>query len=251
MFSSLWVSDGGIARQCVELVLAAAVGVLLYYLPLRLLRWQGSARALTLLEPTAKAAAAGLLLYSCLGMVQPHLPSVLPTRLAGPPPPDALYFLGGVAVGGGLVLQVSLHFGDAGPNAATAAMLAHCVAEGAGLGLLVGSPGFPAIFRSQVLHGVPDGALMAMVSLERSGLLRAVCFALLARLAQAVAYYATAAYIPSVSAGTAQFAEGVALGSMAAMTWEELAKPARGTLGDKRTILTVSAAAVASYIILE
>ncbi|ESL10920.1 hypothetical protein TRSC58_01339 [Trypanosoma rangeli SC58] len=243
MSSPTWAFEGDVGLQCVALVLASAVGVLLYYLPLRILQRQRNTRALALLEPTAQAASAGLMLYSCFGVLQPHLPSGLRACLAAPPPSSVLCFLGGVAVGGGLVFHVSRCFGDASPNAANAAMLAHGMAEGAGLGLLVGSPGFDAVFRGQVLHGVPDGVLVAMVSLRRSGLLRAIRTALLARTAQAAAYYAAALYLPPASEDGAQFAEGVALGSMAAMVWEELAKPACGALGGKMAILIIAAAA--------
>ncbi|RNF10225.1 hypothetical protein TraAM80_01664 [Trypanosoma rangeli] len=241
-----WAFEGDVGLQCVGLVLASAVGVLLYYLPLRILQQQRNTRALMLLEPNAKAASAGLMLYSCFGMLQPHLPSGLRTCLGAPPSSGVLCFLGGAAIGSGLVFHISRHYGDASPNAANAAVLAHGIAEGAGLGLLVGSPGFDAVFRGQVLHGVPDGALVAMVSLGRYGLLRAMRTALFARLAQAAAYYAAAVYLPPVPEDVAQIAEGVALGSMAAMVWEELAKPARDALGGKTAILIIAAAAGAS-----
>ncbi|KAF5225413.1 hypothetical protein ECC02_001591 [Trypanosoma cruzi] len=243
MFSSVWASEGNIARQCVELVLVSAIGILLYYVPLFFLKRQRNSRALVVLEPTARATAAGIVLYSCFGMAQPHFPGILQTYRTGTPSPDALYFLAGVALGYRLVLQVSHYFDDTGLSATTTAMVAHSVAEGAGLGLIVSSPGFPAIFRHQLIHGVSEGMLMAMVALERYGLKQTMRSALLGRLAQAIAYYVIAICMPSVSGDAIQVAEGVALGSMAAMVWGELAQPAYDALGSIRTLIILLATA--------
>ncbi|EKF28505.1 hypothetical protein MOQ_007744 [Trypanosoma cruzi marinkellei] len=243
MFSSVWASEDNITRQCIELVLVSAIGVLLYYVPLCFFKQQRNSRALVVLEPTAKAAAAGVVLYSCFGMAQPHFPGILQTYWTGTPSPDALYFIAGAALGYRLVLQVNHYFDDTGLNATTTAMMAHSVAEGAGLGLIVGSPGFPNIFRHQLIHGVSEGMLMAMVGLERYGLKQTMHSAIIGRLAQAIAYYATAIYMPSVSEDAMQVAEGVALGSMAAMVWGELVQPAYDALGSIRTLIILLATA--------
>ncbi|KEG05440.1 hypothetical protein DQ04_21971000 [Trypanosoma grayi] len=181
-------------------------------------------------------------------MVEPHFSSM--ARI-GVPSPNVLYFLGGAAAGGGLFVQVHHFFGDTHANAATTAMLAHGVAEGAALGLLSSSPDFYAIFRSQVFHGVPDGMLLAMVSVERSGLARALLSAVLARSGQAVAFYATAVYAPPVSKEVLWAGEGVALGSLVAMAWEELVVPAVGGLGRKKAAALISVTASACFFLFK
>ncbi|ORC87814.1 uncharacterized protein TM35_000202230 [Trypanosoma theileri] len=248
MFIPAWFVGSELGHQCAELLLAAIVGVLLYYIPLCIAKRQGNIKIITLLEPVAQAIAAGVVSFSCFAMLQPLLPSFTHGGLASP---DVLYFLGGMAAGGGLVLQTHHYFGDASSNAATAAMLAHGAAEGAGLGLLVGTPAFAALFQSQVLHGVPDGMLVATASLERSGLLRTLLAAAVARAGQAGAFYAVATCSPAVSEEAVWTGEGVAFGSMAVMMWQELAQPAKQRLGKVRAAAIATIAAAVTYLLFD
>ncbi|KAH9599286.1 hypothetical protein LSM04_003607 [Trypanosoma melophagium] len=241
MFIPAWFLGNEISHQCAELLLAAIIGVLLYYIPLCIAKRQGNIKSMMLIEPVAKAIAAGVVSFSCWAMLKPHLLTNVQGFLVSP---DMLYFLGGVAAGGGLVLRTHHYFGDTSSNAATAAMLAHGAAEGAGLGLLVGTPAFPAVFRSQVLHGVPDGMLVATASLQRSGLLRTLLAAAVARAGQAGAFYAIAKCAPVVSDEAVWTGEGVAFGSMAVMAWQELAQPAKERLGKARSAAIATTAAV-------